>query len=215
MDFGLKNYTNVISAFLIVIDFAFHALTLDENRALYAPALLYRAVGDSMVLKQVWFKGGHTDLGFEDEQGACGKFANAWMLEMLEKYLDLHLDHDEVLCRILQNDTAVARTSATAVESASASIGVDNGDDNNNNRIANLINVTATRGNTFGRSILHGLRDRIPGSYSREGFATEEFIHETVSLIAGSDQTSCGNVSRVEPLGPLTQRLIKNGLELE
>ncbi|MBE3041436.1 DUF2235 domain-containing protein [Candidatus Bathyarchaeota archaeon] len=53
------------------VDYAFHALALDEWRSSFGPTLWNRAPGnDHTELRQVWFPGSHSNVGggFEDQQ---------------------------------------------------------------------------------------------------------------------------------------------------
>ncbi|KAL1615847.1 hypothetical protein SLS56_011649 [Neofusicoccum ribis] len=90
------------------IDHAFHALSLDEHRGAFEPALWYldRAdadYGDETDLKQCWFPGYHADIGggttdrsSKDESG-IDEITLAWMCDQVDGYLKFDADACEKL----------------------------------------------------------------------------------------------------------------------
>ncbi|KXH54053.1 hypothetical protein CSAL01_01959 [Colletotrichum salicis] len=65
------------------VDYAFHALALDEWRTAFKPTLWGMDNNEHTQLRQVWFPGSHSDVGggFEDQQIA--NIALAWMADQL------------------------------------------------------------------------------------------------------------------------------------
>ncbi|KAM0335086.1 hypothetical protein ACHAQA_000120 [Verticillium albo-atrum] len=65
------------------VQYAFHALALDEYRTAFTPTLWELNPTSKTVLRQVWFAGNHGDVGggWDDEQSA--NIALAWMADQL------------------------------------------------------------------------------------------------------------------------------------
>ncbi|KAL8407327.1 hypothetical protein RB594_006237 [Gaeumannomyces avenae] len=65
------------------VQFAFHALAIDEYRTAFSPTLWQLPEGSKTVLRQVWFAGNHGDVGggWADEQSA--NISLAWMADQL------------------------------------------------------------------------------------------------------------------------------------
>ena len=68
----------------------FHALALDERRVAYAPILWDSDPKWTGTLEQVWFRGGHSDVGGQlkgaDETRPLSNIPLVWMLEKLEEH---------------------------------------------------------------------------------------------------------------------------------
>ncbi|KAK6865709.1 hypothetical protein PG995_002237 [Apiospora arundinis] len=67
------------------IEHAFQALALDEIRGPFSPAVWERHVehGDTIDLRQVWFPGGHTNIGGGEEDQGVSNITLAWMMDQL------------------------------------------------------------------------------------------------------------------------------------
>jgi hypothetical protein len=74
-----------------IVEHAFQALSLDERRAAFAPAVWEKPEGNQTVLRQVWFPGVHSNVGggYDDQQLA--NITLAWMMSQLEPFLDMYM----------------------------------------------------------------------------------------------------------------------------
>lgn len=77
------------------VDYAFHALALDEKRAPYQPAIWERPEGCKTHLKQVWFPGAHSNVGGSYEDTASADITLAWMMDQLSGDA-LHVDKPDL-----------------------------------------------------------------------------------------------------------------------
>jgi hypothetical protein len=78
------------------VRYAFHALSLDETRKAFAPTLWHCPTKvDDQELLQVWFSGGHGDVGGGDTDPRLSNIALAWMISHCTKHaqLEFHLDY--------------------------------------------------------------------------------------------------------------------------
>lgn len=63
------------------VKFAFHALSIDEHRAPFAPTLWTAKPKDGQVVEQTWFCGAHSDVGGGYEERGLSDIALRWMIE--------------------------------------------------------------------------------------------------------------------------------------
>lgn len=66
------------------INYAFHALSIDEKRKNFMPALWYKQpTSKDQVLEQVWFSGVHSDIGggYPESESGLSDISLIWMLE--------------------------------------------------------------------------------------------------------------------------------------
>jgi len=88
------------------IENAFHALSLDEKRYVFAPTLFYlpaeEGIAATINLKQYWFPGGHKNVGGGLSDQKLADLTLAWMIDLCrpylsfdERYIDMviHIDH--------------------------------------------------------------------------------------------------------------------------
>ena len=75
------------------VDYAFHALSLDERRFSFPPTLWEKLEGNTSTLRQVWFPGAHSNIGggYNDQQIAT--ITLAWMVAQCMPFLDFDLDY--------------------------------------------------------------------------------------------------------------------------
>jgi uncharacterized protein (DUF2235 family) len=74
------------------VEFAFHALALDEQRKDFAPTLWHQkpeGKARNQVLKQVWFAGAHSDVGGGYPEHGLSDIALAWMASEVEPLLGI------------------------------------------------------------------------------------------------------------------------------
>jgi len=77
------------------IKYAFHALSIDETRTAFQPLLWYLPeVKDDQELIQVWFSGGHTDVGGGADDPRLSNIPLAWMIYHCTKRNQLSFDLD-------------------------------------------------------------------------------------------------------------------------
>lgn len=76
------------------VEHAFHALALDERRRPFLPTVWTRpkAPQVAQVLRQVWFRGVHSDVGGGYEDHGAADLAMLWMAEQVRPLLDLDPD---------------------------------------------------------------------------------------------------------------------------
>jgi hypothetical protein len=67
------------------IDYAFHALAIDEKRYTFEPSLWTVAPQANQVVEQVWFSGAHSDVGGGYEETGLSDSALGWMLQKAEQ----------------------------------------------------------------------------------------------------------------------------------
>ena len=75
------------------IENAFQALSLDERRFSFQPAVWEKLEGNTTNLRQVWFPGAHSNIGggYDDQQIAT--ITLAWMVAQCSNYLDFNKDY--------------------------------------------------------------------------------------------------------------------------
>jgi len=77
------------------IDFAFHALAIDEARAPFSPTLWTAPAGSTLDpnrVKQVWFAGVHADVGGGYAEHGLADIALCWMIEEVARATGLCFD---------------------------------------------------------------------------------------------------------------------------
>ncbi|KAL1967095.1 hypothetical protein VTN77DRAFT_3619 [Rasamsonia byssochlamydoides] len=75
------------------IRYAFHALSLDEQRTAFQPTLWYLPEkSDDQELLQVWFSGEHSDVGGGANDPRLSNIALAWMIAQCTKHNQLSFD---------------------------------------------------------------------------------------------------------------------------
>lgn len=67
-----------------IVDYACHALALDEQRKDFAPTVWTRAKPENVKVEQRWFAGSHSDVG-GGEGGALPNVALRWLQDMAEE----------------------------------------------------------------------------------------------------------------------------------
>lgn len=79
------------------IDYAFHALAIEEKRGPFEPALWQCPKGknvDSEKVQQVWFTGVHSNVGGSYEDAGLSDIALDWMIKRVEKATDLAFNEE-------------------------------------------------------------------------------------------------------------------------
>ena len=80
------------------VRYAFHALSLDESRHAFSPTLWHSpAKVDDQELLQVWFSGGHGDVGGGDVDPRLSNIALAWMIAHCTKHNQLEFELDYLM----------------------------------------------------------------------------------------------------------------------
>lgn len=80
------------------VRYAFHALSLDETRHAFSPTLWHcPAKVDDQELLQVWFSGGHGDVGGGDTDPRLSNITLAWMISNCTKHNQLDFDLDYLM----------------------------------------------------------------------------------------------------------------------
>jgi hypothetical protein len=93
------------------IKFAFHALALDETRIPFQTTLWFQPTSSTLtngqarpdpdawttILKQVWFSGGHCDVGGGKSDSRLSNIALAWMISQLVQHKILAFDQNYLL----------------------------------------------------------------------------------------------------------------------
>ncbi len=78
------------------VDFAFHAVAIDEKRASFSPTLWVSADGkparDGQVVEQVWFPGAHSNVGGSYPDEGLSNIAFDWMARRVTENTALTLD---------------------------------------------------------------------------------------------------------------------------
>jgi hypothetical protein len=78
------------------VEFAYHALAIDEHRAPFAPSIWAYVPKLGQTVEQVWFCGVHSDIGGGYVQSGLSDIALGWMIEKACG-VGLKFD-DQVLC---------------------------------------------------------------------------------------------------------------------
>lgn len=75
------------------VENAFQALSLDERRSAFSPAVWEKPPGNKTTLRQVWFPGVHSNTGggYDDQQLA--NITLAWMMSQLAPFLDMREEY--------------------------------------------------------------------------------------------------------------------------
>ncbi|KAF7596932.1 hypothetical protein BBP40_011978 [Aspergillus hancockii] len=77
------------------VQYAFHALSLDETRNTYKPILWHLPkVNEGQELLQVWFSGYHSDVGGGYQEPRLSDITLAWMVSQCTKHNQLGIDFD-------------------------------------------------------------------------------------------------------------------------
>lgn len=63
------------------VEFAYHALAIDEHRAPFEPALWTYKPKDGQTVEQIWFSGAHSDVGGGYAKAGLSDISLAWMLD--------------------------------------------------------------------------------------------------------------------------------------
>ncbi|KAF1959727.1 hypothetical protein CC80DRAFT_405721, partial [Byssothecium circinans] len=89
------------------IENAFQALSLDERRSAFSPAVWEKPEGNRTTLRQVWFPGVHSNVGggYDDQQLA--NITLAWMMSQMAPFLDMRdeylFEQDDENARYYEN----------------------------------------------------------------------------------------------------------------
>lgn len=83
-----KDFAFVDTAVLDNIEYAFHALALDEKRESFTPTIWFKPEQQQLpkVLKQTWFPGVHSDVGGSYPNDDNANITLAWMVGQFETY---------------------------------------------------------------------------------------------------------------------------------
>jgi uncharacterized protein (DUF2235 family) len=89
----MKEYSFYDTALGNCIEYAFQALSLDERRFSFQPAVWEKLEGNQTTLRQVWFPGAHSNIGggYDDQQIAT--ISLAWMVAQCENFIDFDIDY--------------------------------------------------------------------------------------------------------------------------
>jgi hypothetical protein len=89
----MKEYSFYDTSLGNCIEYAFQALSLDERRYSFQPAVWEKLEGNQTNLRQVWFPGAHSNIGggYDDQQIATITFA--WMIAQCQSFLDFDVDY--------------------------------------------------------------------------------------------------------------------------
>ena len=104
-----NNHTFLTTLVVADVDFAFHALSLNEEREPFAPTLMR---GPNVI--QVAFPGCHGDLGWVEDTEGLVHAPLAWMAQQVHTHLHIELDKIEMGNRF-QNYRPEGATEATAL----------------------------------------------------------------------------------------------------
>ena len=82
-----------------IVEHAFQALALDEQRAPYHPTIWEEPSGPNKlkILKQCWFSGVHTNVGGGYDDAGNANITLAWMMSQLRRLLDFDEDYIDYL----------------------------------------------------------------------------------------------------------------------
>ncbi|KAK5076338.1 hypothetical protein LTR64_006183 [Lithohypha guttulata] len=99
-----KEFAFVDTKALDNVEYAFHALGLDERRRSYAPTIWYKPPEQHFprVLKQTWFPGVHSDVGGSYANDDIANLTLAWMVGQLEEHKLLTFNRDYLIRQIHQ-----------------------------------------------------------------------------------------------------------------
>ncbi|KAL3422283.1 hypothetical protein PVAG01_06439 [Phlyctema vagabunda] len=95
-DDGVREYSFVNTKVSQSIEYAFHALALDEHRTLFAPTVWEHPDAPHKLkqLKQCWFAGVHSNIGGGYPDAGSSNITLAWMMSQLEHNKILEFDPD-------------------------------------------------------------------------------------------------------------------------
>ncbi|KAK5945183.1 hypothetical protein PMZ80_002387 [Knufia obscura] len=84
------------------IEYAFHALGLDEKRRSYAPSIWFKPSEQKLpkVLKQTWFPGVHSDVGGSYANDDIANITLAWMVGQLEEHKLVTFNRDYIVRQV-------------------------------------------------------------------------------------------------------------------
>ena len=85
---SMRQYSFYDTTINPMIENAFQALALDEQRQPFAPALWEKPRGSQTNLKQVWFPGVHSNIGGGYDDADLANISLAWMISRLEYFLE-------------------------------------------------------------------------------------------------------------------------------
>lgn len=102
------------------VEYAFHALGLDERRRPYAPTIWFKPPEQKFprVLKQTWFPGVHSDVGGSYQNDDIANITLAWMVGQLEEHKLLTFNRD-YLIRQVQRTLSMHEKTYTIVTDSS------------------------------------------------------------------------------------------------
>jgi len=147
------------------IDFAYHALSLDERRAPFQPSIwaLDSAINNHTTMEQVWFPGVHCSVGGGDTYRGLSTVSLCWMAQKIHDNTDLVLDNDYIVASL---GVFAAKIKGVTLDEIPAGWG-----------------CTPWQESYVGFYHLGGRRARKPGRYHRvkEGQTTNEGIHHSVA----------------------------------
>ena len=89
------------------VQFAYHALAIDEHRAPFEPTLWAYKPKPGQTVQQVWFAGAHSDVGGGYAEVGLSDIALRWMLDRADQ-AGLTLDHDVVAAYPIASDPHAA-----------------------------------------------------------------------------------------------------------
>ena len=77
------------------IEYAFHALALDEHRKPFSPTIWEQPDGQALprLLKQCWFPGVHSNIGGGYPDSQIADITLAWMISQLESLIDFNKEY--------------------------------------------------------------------------------------------------------------------------
>lgn len=84
----VRNYSFYDTTLNPAIENAFQALSLDEQREPFVPALWEKPRESHTKLKQVWFPGVHSNIGGGYDDADLANITLAWMISQLEPFLE-------------------------------------------------------------------------------------------------------------------------------
>jgi uncharacterized protein (DUF2235 family) len=103
---GLRGFTRRRFAFHDTelsgsVQFAFHALAIDEHRAPFEPTLWLEEPKPMQLISQTWFAGAHSDVGGGYGENELSDIALQWMLDNISEVAGLELDQRVLAARPL------------------------------------------------------------------------------------------------------------------
>lgn len=86
------------------VQFAFHALAIDEHRAPFEPTLWSEEPKPDQIVSQTWFPGAHSDVGGGYGENELSDISLQWMLSNISEVAGLELDQRVLQARPLAGD---------------------------------------------------------------------------------------------------------------